>query len=605
MAHLVAIRGPSSGKQYPLENNEVILGRSFNSDIIIGDLNVSRRHARISVEGNDLFVIEDLGSGNGTFVNETQITRHELRPKDVIRIGSSSFRYEPTKKQQWAEDVLTVVAGAISQEALYHRTIPPISRTIPPGSTDTHTSQVELEQELDSLANLADGQAVEMLKSMYAVADAIATELDLEKLLAKILDHLLHVFPQAERGFVLLVNPATGQLVPEAIRQRRGSGDGLVFSRTMVNQVMEKGKGVIRDAPPGSPATGQEEEAVGSFITDELNRFKLDESDEEPTKRPDEEPTKHPPPQPLGGPKMGAPLVCRGEMLGTLHLEAGPGSQPFSKEGLTLLSAIARQAGVAIANAQAGQALLMQQRLEDDLRLARQIQQSFLPEQLTQLKGLEFDTHYVPAHKVGGDFYDIIPLSPSRIGVLVGDISGKGVSAALLMAKLTTDIRLLARMHQSPAEVMTRANKALAESEREGMFATVIYLMVDLDDRTFTVANAGHQPPMVVSSRYSGIAELDDATAVALGVIGDMEYPQKVYKLLPEDVVLLYTDGINEAMNRQSQEYGMDRLRAAVSRGSLSSKQLIERILADVRRFVGGAPQSDDQTLVTFELSTE
>jgi sigma-B regulation protein RsbU (phosphoserine phosphatase) len=272
---------------------------------------------------------------------------------------------------------------------------------------------------------------------------------------------------------------------------------------------------------------------------------------------------------------------------------------------LILLSAIARQAGVAIANAQAGQALLLQQRLEDDLRLARQIQQSFLPEQLTELKGLEFETHYVPAHKVGGDFYDIIPLSPSRIGVLVGDISGKGVSAALLMAKLTTDIRLLARMHQSPAEVMTRANKALAESEREGMFATVIYLLVDLDDRTFTVANAGHQPPMVVSTRYSGIAELDDATAVALGVIGDMEYPQKVYKLLPEDVVLLYTDGINEAMNRQSQEYGMDRLRAAVSRGPLSPKQLIERILADVHRFVGGAPQSDDQTLVTFGLATD
>ena len=186
---------------------------------------------------------------------------------------------------------------------------------------------------------------------------------------------------------------------------------------------------------------------------------------------------------------------------------------------------------------------------------------------------------------------------------MVSDISGKGISAALLMAKVTTDIRLLSRMYVTRAEVMTKANKLLLEAGQDGMFATVLYMVIDIKDQTFTVANAGHQPPMVASARFEGVAELDDATAVALGVVPGMEYPQKVYRLIPEDAVLLYTDGINEAMNRQTQEYGIDRLRTCVGNGPADPARLLRRVLADIRRFVGGAPQSDDQTLVVFGLT--
>jgi sigma-B regulation protein RsbU (phosphoserine phosphatase) len=182
----------------------------------------------------------------------------------------------------------------------------------------------------------------------------------------------------------------------------------------------------------------------------------------------------------------------------------------------------------------------------------------------------------------------------------VGDISGKGVSAALLMAKLTTDIRILSRSQHSPAEVLTHANAALAEGGQDAIFATVGYLLLDLDARTLTVSNAGHQPPLVVSPRFSGLVELDDATCVALGVMPDMEYQEKVYELVAGDVVVLYTDGINEAMNKHHQEYSMERLRAAVSNGSPDPALVVQRVLADVHRFVGGAAQSDDQTVVAF-----
>lgn len=193
-------------------------------------------------------------------------------------------------------------------------------------------------------------------------------------------------------------------------------------------------------------------------------------------------------------------------------------------------------------------------------------------------------------------------LRPGLIGILVGDVSGKGVSAALLMAKLTTAIRLHAQTNPQPSAVLDHANSILIAAEQDAMFATVLFVLLDLEARTFTVANAGHQPPIVCSHRFSGVSELDDATAVALGVVPEMHYPQEIYQLVPGDVVLLYTDGINEALNREGKDYGMGRLRYAITGGRAAPAEVVRRVVADVQRFVRGAPQSDDQTLVAFGL---
>lgn len=581
MAALVGISGPGAGQRYPLERR-CVLGRAPDSDIVIGDLNVSRRHAEIRATERGEHVIQDMGSGNGTFVNDEPVAgMRALAPRDVIRIGGSSFRFEPSRRrQQWADDVLTVVASEDMLVGLSPGTGPAApalsgQATGPPAPVAAERPLDQLtqqDQDREAIEGLTDSRAVTMLESMFAVADEIAAELDLSTLLHKILDHLLEVFPQAERGFVLLVNPSTGQLVPEAVRQRSsGKGKfpaGLPFSRTMVSQVMASSQGVIRDVAGRGLRPGQ---GGGDA--------------------------------PAAGPKMGAPLFCRGESLGTVHLEGRPGSYPFSADDLSLLSAIARQAAVAIASARAVQALGDQKRLEADLELARKIQLSFLPERLPEVRGLRFETHYVPALDVGGDFFDVIQLDEACISLVAGDISGKGVSAALMMAKLATEFRVLSRTHRRPAEVMTRANETMLEAGQDNLFATVVYILLDMEAGTFTVTNAGHQPPMVVSPRFEGIAELDDATATALGVIPGLEYPEQVYKLVPDDVVMLYTDGINEAMNRHGQEYGMERLRGVVGVKPTDPAALVQRLLADLQRFVGGAPQSDDQTVVAFGLS--
>lgn len=572
-ACLVAVGGPSAGKRYPLEG-ECVLGRSFNSDIYIGDLNVSRRHARI-LTVNDTHVVEDLGSGNGTYVNNLQVQRHQLVAQDLVRIGGSEFRYEAERRQRWGADVMTVIADVVLPETGEIRLDP---------RTTAQLEEVERRQQGD-LSGVDDRRALKMLQSMYAVTDAIASELDLDKLLSKILDHLFAVFPQSERGFILLVDPDTKQLIPQAVKQRRAPAGGrplggLSYSQTIVDQVLLQGQGVIRgaNAEPARPAKLGDPSAASFHGVGATSRKEV--------------------------PRVGSPLICGGEKLGTLHLEGEPGSADFSQDDLDLCSGIARQAALAIANARAGQALVAHERIEADLQMARKIQQSFLPKRLPRVHGLEFDTHYESASHVGGDFYDVIELSPTRIGILVGDISGHGVAAALMMARLTTAIRLFSQSTSAePAAVLTHANKALLETEQDAMFATVLFILLDLESSTFTIANAGHQPPMVSSSRFEGISELDDSTAVALGVVPDMVYPQEVYQLVAGDVVLLYTDGINEAMNRQQEEYGMTRLKQAVTAGPAEPKAVVQRVIADVRRFVAGAPQSDDETLVAFGVT--
>jgi sigma-B regulation protein RsbU (phosphoserine phosphatase) len=595
MPSLIALRGPSAGKRYELRE-ECTLGRSFNSDIYIGDLNVSRRHARIhQVDGNH--VIEDLGSGNGTFVNDSLVERHALHQNDIVRIGGSSFRYEraPTD-ERWSREVLTVMSDIVEPETGDVR--------LDAGTT----AQLErVAQEQQNLSTVGQERALKMLQAMYAVADVIASELDLPKLLDKVLDHVLEVFPQAERGFVLLTNAETGQLAPEAVRQRTG-GDtsGLKFSQTIVDQVMSQRNGVIRGAtvpPPDAPvATSHPSRARPARVSPNQvtppDRQLLAEGETFTLE------LETPKAERLTGevPKMGAPLLCRGEALGTLHIEGIAGSRSFSPEDLSLLSAIARQAATAIANARASQSLIVRQRLENDLQMARRIQESFLPSSLPRVQELEFETHYLAAQQVGGDFFDIVQLRPSLFGIMVGDISGKGVSAALLMARLTTAIRLFAQSNPDPALVMNHANRTLLETEQDAMFATVLFILLDLESRTFTVANAGHQPPMVCSHRFKGVSELDDATAVALGVLPETTYPQEVYQLVPGDVVMLYTDGINEALNLKGREYGMKRLRQVVACGPAEPKQLVHRVVGSVKRFAAGAPQSDDQTLLAFGI---
>jgi sigma-B regulation protein RsbU (phosphoserine phosphatase) len=200
---------------------------------------------------------------------------------------------------------------------------------------------------------------------------------------------------------------------------------------------------------------------------------------------------------------------------------------------------------------------------------------------------------------VGGDFYDFIKLDKGRTGIVIGDVSGKGVPAALFMAKLGSDMRTLAFTEPSPSAALMKLNDLLAARSRRGMFATLLYLELDTAEGTLTVCNAGHLPP-IVRKADGRLVRLTGSGGAPLGMLPGMRIGEETSAIAPGDIVVLYTDGIVEAMNGREELYGFKRFEDLLSQGPSDPGGLKDAIIGDVNRFTGLSPQHDDMTLVCF-----
>ena len=247
-------------------------------------------------------------------------------------------------------------------------------------------------------------------------------------------------------------------------------------------------------------------------------------------------------------------------------------------------------------------------RLEEELRIARDIQMSLLPDGPASLPGLAVTAVCHPAREVGGDYYDFVDLGPRRLGVLVADVSGKGTSAAFYMAELKGLILSLSRIYQSPKRLLIEVNRILAGSLDNRTFITMIYGVVDLDTRTMTYARAGHTPFMYLKPGAPSAAQMLVPDGLMLGLRGleghfDGMIEEKSQPIEAGDLAVLFTDGITEAMNEESDLFGEQRLsRVLEEHAHLLSDELRERILGDVEAFVGGAEQHDDMTIVLLRI---
>jgi len=277
--------------------------------------------------------------------------------------------------------------------------------------------------------------------------------------------------------------------------------------------------------------------------------------------------------------------------------------RPFDKDDLELFIALCSMAAIAIENAKMHRSLMEKQRLMKDMEFARTVQESFLPQQAPEIANYRFSAHYTPAQEVGGDFYDFIRLERERTGIVIGDVSGKGVPAALYMAKLGSDLRTLAFTERDPAAALRQLNTILVERSRRGMFATLLYLELDSAAGIVTLSNAGHLPPLV---RKAGgaVVKLSGAGGAPLGILGGIQFGQETKTLEPGDLVVLYTDGIIEAMNAADEQYGYERFEEIVRAGPSDPHAVKSAILADLNRFTGLSPQHDDMTLVCFGALT-
>lgn len=295
---------------------------------------------------------------------------------------------------------------------------------------------------------------------------------------------------------------------------------------------------------------------------------------------------------------MAFPLLIKGDFYGVLLVEETNKAIRFRRKRIEILTSIAQEAALSIQNEQLQRQMRDRERLEHEVQLARRIQQTFLPDQLPELEGWELAACWETAREVGGDFYDVIALPGSRLALLIADVSDKGMPAALFMALTRTLIRAVVRDVVSPAEVLQRVNDLIIPDNRQQMFVTAVYLLLSTESGEVRYANAGHNAPLWVQ-RAEGIITPLPPTGMALGVIENAKISEQTLTLRPDDLLLLYTDGLTEAFSPAGEIFGEARLRALLNSNLPHSAQdVMEAVRGGIHAFVKGASLADDMTLL-------
>jgi serine phosphatase RsbU (regulator of sigma subunit) len=304
---------------------------------------------------------------------------------------------------------------------------------------------------------------------------------------------------------------------------------------------------------------------------------------------------------------LALPLVTRGESLGMMAVDYASSAHPFTQRWTNILSGIAGQAAIAVENDRLLVEVAEQERMRQELEVAQRIQESFLPESCPDVKGWDLAAVWRSARQVGGDFYDFIPLPSAvgqegpeagRLGLVIADVADKGVPAALFMALSRTLVRTMSIDGRPPDMAIGRANDLILADARSGLFVTLFYAVLRADSGEIAYVNAGHMPPLVVAARDGRTEELR-VPGMALGILPDVQYKAYTVHLEQGDTLVLYTDGVTDALAPDQQRFGLDRLKRTVSLNRQQpARELAESITRAVADFAGENAQFDDLTLV-------
>ncbi len=562
MPSLVFLAGPIAGRRYKLEEGEYVIGRRSDCQVFVPDMRVSRQHARLWKDGEG-WMLEDLGSNNGTFVNGVRLqTAATLRNDDEILIANNRIRVEAREGQS---DSSKLTEG-------HNVTIVDVGTTSLIKSRDDLGSQSGRHSIISSgLISIADQRAVRLIErkldALTQILHATASSDTAEALLQKLVDALLDLFPQAEDVGVLVEDERTGELKVQCQKHRQHSGKqvfggDLRVPGTIIQHVVSDRRGVLL----GDASNGTDEEGEGV------------------------------------GTRMGAPLIYHGSHYGVVYVESKTAG--FRQEDVDLLQAIATQAGLAIHATRVANQLVRREQLERDLRVARQIQRSLLPASVPQVVGLDFAVHYEPAYQIGGDFYDFIWHDPAHLGLAVGDVAGKAISAALYMARLTSELRSRAPIARTPARLLRRVNQEISSLGDDGMFATLVYCIYDLENRSLVFTNAGHCTPLLRRGDRVFPLQAERAHTPPLGVTPDLEAGEARVQLHSGDTLIMVSDGILEARDARGNEYGLSRLSRRIRTARGNADDIIKAILADIDSHSHDASggQGDDMTILAMSI---
>jgi len=524
------------------------IGRQAGNELTLRDSRVSRHQAQILADDGKL-VLEDMGSSHGTFVNGEKILRHELKPSDKIDFGV------PDSYQ------LTFVGEGATIEELVERIEAPAPSAAGP-------------RELHHLGVLLE------------VARTLGSGLSLEDVLTVVLDAAIAV-TRTERGVLLLMNPQGELETIIARNSQRGTvrPEEVQVSQSIVKRVATSRRELIvsdegasvgvsptRTTPPDSSMMRLDLHTVVAIPIDKLPVIEA----------------------------LDVTISARQtELLGVLYLDSHAPSSSFSALDREVLRTLAREAATVVENARLFSAARAKARLDHEIEIASQIQQRLLPKSMPNLPYVAVAGSTLACLSVGGDCFDVIELGGGRHGFFVGDVSGKGISAALLATLLQGIFFTTASMDIALPSVFSRVNQYLCERSGDDRYATVFYGVLDQSGR-FEYVNAGHVPPLI--RRRSGAIEGLASANLPVGMFAEAEYASASAKLEEGDFLVIYSDGVSEAANVHSELFEETRLRRLLEEFKGDTvESLADAIRDGIKEFTAGAPQSDDITMVTIQ----
>jgi len=521
--------------RFPLAEGRQILGRSLDCQHCIEHPGVSRRHLEVEVSG-DSVVVTDLGSHNGTNVNDKLIDQPTtIVAGDRIRMADVTLRLADRDNS---------INGICSPES------------------DAMARTGLLWDEIRSPQGQQAGAPRDRFQVLVDAGELLAVHRPLDELFEVVLDLVERTVKP--RRILLLLTDEDEELTVKAQRFKGSeSHDRLILSRTMIDKVLaEKAAFVTANALLDSRFSGQE-----SIISQGLHSA------------------------------MAAPLFDNETVIGLLYADTADVSISYTEDDLRTFTILANISAVKITQARTAALVEEQRRLQREVEAARNILEQILPDSVNQVAGYDLHAFWKPCFAVGGDLYDSQLLPDGRLAFLFGDVTGKGLGAALLVSHIMPIVRLLAEELWLPGKLLNRLNRDLWRSTDSVHFVTLFFGILDPADGSVQYVNAGHNPPLHV--HRDGRVDALDSTGLAAGMFEGAEYTEGRLLLQPGDVLTLYTDGVTEAENPDGGEFERDRLSEVLARErERSPEEIVKRVMSELCRFHGDDCFDDDVTML-------
>ena len=562
MAELIVKYPDRASEHFQISRLRITIGRSARNDLCIPDPFASRVHAEVRSEGDEYF-LQDLGSANGTLYNgsvvDAQIT---LSRGGRIQIGETEIIFNDSPFP------LSSGATMITDNS---QSIP--EATIALSSADRTTSGLfEAIEDARTHEDSAPHHArqSDLLALISKVGVALLASVTLTETLEQIVTLVFEAVP-ADRCMIMMRDAKSPELkvAVARLRDRAGEVGEIRISRSVIDEVVTNGKSVLTSDAQADPRF-----AGGTVMLQGVRSV------------------------------LAVPLGVGANVFGIIYADSPLSDARFTEDHLKVLTTLSSVAAIRVENARLTEEQMERERLEREQQVASEIQQRFLPAAAPHIEGYELQGISFPCYEIGGDYYDFIQREDGNMVVALGDVSGKGTAAALLMSSLHAAIHAQADTHDSIVSTIQAVNKYLTESIPPNRFVTLFYAELNPELGRLTFLNAGHNPPLIVHA--GGTMEQLASGGLPLGIMADAEFREGRTQLLPGDVLVIYSDGVSEAVNPTGEEFGPTRLYEVVARNlDASASGIRDRIESALTKFCQGTPAADDITLVIVKRLAE